>query len=242
MARDSTGKARAPRRPYVRFTRWRRAHFFRVLGETGHAQMAAAAAGVSLGCIYRLRRLEPGFTEKMAAAAAAADERLAKGQPDDGDSTGTGQQAVVIRKGRGGRLRVVAAGPHWWTERHDALFLRHLRATGNVAASARAAGFTPKSAWNRRQRLPAFAWAMDEARDSADLALEFGLAGLALGRGGAEEAGGRLDGEQAKAKLGFRAGRKLGRHSPRRPPPPTIEAVTARIERLVRAVKAQRGT
>jgi hypothetical protein len=41
----------SPRRPYVRFTRWRRAHFFRVLEETGHVQMAAAAAGVSLGCI-----------------------------------------------------------------------------------------------------------------------------------------------------------------------------------------------
>ena len=43
-------KSPSPRRSYVRFTRWRRARFFRVLEETGHAQMAAEAAGVSLGC------------------------------------------------------------------------------------------------------------------------------------------------------------------------------------------------
>jgi hypothetical protein len=170
-------KTGAPRRRYVRFTRWRRAHFFRVLEETGHAQMAAAAAGVSLGCIYRLRRLEPGFTEKMAVAVAEADRRLEEaeeGQSGDSHSTVTGlssdcpQQALVIRRGRGGRLRVMAAGRRWWTERHDAVFLAHLRATGSVAASARAAGFTPKSAWNRRDRLPGFAAAMDEAREEAD--------------------------------------------------------------------------
>lgn len=43
MAKRVASKSRAPRRPYVRFTRWRRAHFFRVPEETGHAQMAAAA-------------------------------------------------------------------------------------------------------------------------------------------------------------------------------------------------------
>jgi hypothetical protein len=37
------------------------------------------------------------------------------------------------------------------------------RNSRNVAASARAAGFTLKSAWNRRERLPSFAAAMDEA-------------------------------------------------------------------------------
>lgn len=41
-------KSASPRRSYVRFTRWRRGHFFRVLEEAGHAQMAADAAGVSL--------------------------------------------------------------------------------------------------------------------------------------------------------------------------------------------------
>ncbi|HEX8381187.1 MAG TPA: hypothetical protein VF619_11650 [Allosphingosinicella sp.] len=78
------------RRRYVRFTRWRRAHFFRVLEETGHVQMAAEAAGVSLACIYRLRRVEAGFAEKMAAAVAKADRRLEGGQSGDSHVTVTG--------------------------------------------------------------------------------------------------------------------------------------------------------
>lgn len=248
-------KPPTPRRRYVRFTRWRRAHFFRVLAETGHAQMAAAAAGVSLGCIYRLRRVEPGFTEKMIAAVAEADgvlrqaqdesaAEVEEGQSSDGHGTVTRlSQALVIRRGRGGRLRVMAAGRHWWTERHDAVFLDHLRATGSVAASARAAGFTPKSAWNRRDRLPGFARAMDEARDDADLKLLFQLAAQAQGRRGDDFAGpgARFDADQAMRTLTFRASRRLGKHAPRRPPPPSIEAVAGRIDRLVRAIKRPRG-
>lgn len=239
--------SRAPRRRYVRFTRWRRAHFFRVLEETGHAQMAAAAAGVSLGCIYRLRRLEPGFTEKMAAAVAEADRRLEaaeEGHSGDGQGTVAGlSPALVIRRGIGGRLRVMAAGRRWWTERHDAVFLAHLRATGNIAASARAAGFTPKTAWNRRDRLPGFARAMDEAREDADLELLFRLAAHAQGKRGDDFAapGAAFDAEQAMRSLTFRENRKAGRHSPRRRPPPEIGAVAERVERLASAVRRQRG-
>ncbi|HEX8224956.1 MAG TPA: hypothetical protein VF605_14140 [Allosphingosinicella sp.] len=239
-------KTAAPRRRYVRFTRWRRAHFFRVLEETGHAQMAAEAAGVSLGCIYRLRRVEAGFTEKMAAAVAGADRRLAAREGGQSLVTVPGdrprQQALVIRRGIGGRLRVMAAGKRWWTERHDAIFLAHLRATGSVAASARAAGFTPKSAWNRRDRLAGFAAAMDEARGDADLELLFQLAAHAEGKRGddfdAPEA--CFDPDQAMRVLTYRDNRRRGKHAPRRRPPPPIEAVAERIDRLVRAVKRQR--
>ena len=247
-ARIMTRKSPSPRRRYVRFTRWRRAHFFRVLEETGHVQMAAEAAGVSLGCIYRLRRVEAGFTEKMAAAVAKADRRLeAREEGQSGDShvtvTNSKQQALVIRRGRGRRLRVMAAGRRWWTERHDALFLAHLRATGSVAASARAAGFTPKSAWNRRDRLPGFARAMDEAREDADLALEFQLCVQAQrGKGDDYRADTEPDvpAEQAIRTLRFRENRKRGKHSPRRAKPPDIEAVTEKVERVVRAVKRHR--
>ena len=236
-------KSATPRRRYVRFTRWRRAHFFRVLEETGHAQMAAAAAGVSLGCIYRLRRLEPGFTEKMAAAVAEADRRLEEGQSGDGHTVARLSRALVIRRGIGGRLRVMAAGRHWWTERHDAIFFARLRATGSVAASARAAGFTPKTAWNRRDRLPGFARAMDEARDDADLELLFQLTGHAQAERGDDFDGPRsgFDAEQAMRTLTFRDNRRRGKHAPRRRPPPAIEAVAERIDHLVRAVKRQRG-
>jgi hypothetical protein len=243
----------SPRRPYVRFTRWRRAHFFRVLEETGHAQMAAEAAGVSLGCIYRLRRVESGFARKMSAAVEKADRRLEAREegrspatvPSDGSEQQArpGQQALVIRRGIGGRLRVMAAGRNWWTERHDAIFLAHLRATGSVAASARAAGFTPKTAWNRRERLPGFARAMAEAREDADLELEFQLSMEAQsGRGDDYRPGEepRVPAEQALRTLRFRANRKLGKHSPRRSNPPSIEAVTEKIERKVRAIRRKR--
>jgi hypothetical protein len=242
-----TCKSPSARRPYVRFTRWRRAHFFRVLEETGHVQMAAEAAGVSLGCIYRLRRVEAGFTAKMVAAVEKADRRLEA--EEGGQSLGTvtsdcpKQQALVIRRGIGGRLRVMAAGPNWWTERHDPIFFAHLRATGSVGASARAAGFTAKTAWNRRDRLPGFARAMDEAREDADLALEFQLSAEAQRNKGDDY---RPDGapgvsaEQAMRTLSFRENRKRGKHRPRRAKPPDIEAVAEKIERKVRAIKRHR--
>lgn len=239
-----TRQPAASRRRYVRFTRWRRAHFFRVLEETGHVQMATEAAGVSLGCIYRLRRTEAGFTGKMIAAVASADARLKREDPGAAVAIDShSQHALVIRRGIGGRLRVMAAGRHWWTERHDAVFLAHLRATGSVAASARAAGFTPKSAWNRRDRLAGFAKAMDEAREDADLALEFQLSAQAWrGRGDdhrpATEPG--VSAEQAFRILSFRENRRRGKHKPRRAKPPSIEAVTAKIERKARAIRRKR--
>lgn len=164
----------SPRRPYVRFTRWRRAHFFRVLEETGHVQMAAAAAGVSLACIYRLRRVEAGFTGKMAAAVAKADVRLAAESEAGGLLSDTGNncpEALVIRRSIGGRLKVMAVGRGRWAARHDAIFLGWLRATGCIARAARLTGFTPKAAWDRRKRLPSFARSWDDALEESQLRL-----------------------------------------------------------------------
>ncbi|MEA3047105.1 MAG: hypothetical protein QOJ53_1437 [Sphingomonadales bacterium] len=129
MAKSRSG---APRRRYVRFTRWRRRRFFALLEESGCVRLACELSGVGMGCIYRLRRTEPGFVAKMAAAAA------------------------------------------------DAVFLGHLRMTGNASASARAAGFTPKSAWNRRERLPSFARAWDAALEEAERRLNGRLTAEAL--------------------------------------------------------------
>jgi hypothetical protein len=151
-------------------------------------RMACALSGVGLGCIYRLRGTEPGFTELMAAAVAKADRRLGKDERVLRDSASTSSAApqderfedegwavapppaeedVVIRRGIGGRLRVMAAGTRWWSARHDAIFLGHLRSTGNVTRAARAAGFTPKTAYNRRDRLPSFARAWEAALDDS---------------------------------------------------------------------------
>ena len=62
-------------------------------------------------------------------------------------------------------------GPHWWEPRHDEIFLIHLRATGNVTASARAAGFTAKVAHDRRKRLPAFDAACEAALADSEMRL-----------------------------------------------------------------------
>ncbi len=69
----------------------------------------------------------------------------------------------------------MGAGGRWWTDRDDAVFLGHLRVTGNASASARAAGFTPKSAWNRKARITSFARAWEEAMEEAEIRLEMRL-------------------------------------------------------------------
>jgi hypothetical protein len=208
-----------------------------LLAESGNVRMACELSGVGLGCIYRLRRTEPGFVALMEAAVAAASVRLGSGRgpagsTDEGrpkDLSGGQVQAliqderkglegplhhaahgppprgeleeecwavapppaaddVVVRRGIGGRLRVMAAGTRWWSARHDAVFLGHLRATGNVALSARLTGFTKKTAYNRRERLPSFARAWEAALDDSEPRLEARVTAEALkGTWGTEE-------------------------------------------------------
>lgn len=76
---------------------------------------------------------------------------------------------LVVRRGMGGRLQLMAPGrPYWEPERHDEIFLRALRGTGNVEASARAAGFTKKVAYDQMRARPAFAAACLRARKEAE--------------------------------------------------------------------------
>lgn len=169
--RRGSGRTDQPKRRYVRFTRWRRRRFFALLEESGNVRMACALSGAGLGCIYRLRRTEPGFVALMAAAKAKADGVLRDASPAPEDER-LADDCVVIRHGRGGRLRMMAPGDHWWSSRHDAIFLGHLRVTGNATLSAKAAGFTVKSAWNRRERLPSFARAWDKALEESEERLQ----------------------------------------------------------------------
>jgi hypothetical protein len=166
-------KPATPRRRYVRFTRWRRRRFFALLAESGNVRMAAELAGVGLGAIYRLRRVEAGFAERMAEAVAVASGALrdagSAGSPAPQDEREGG---LVIRRGISGRLRVMAVSPRSWQDRHDPIFLGHLAATGNVGAAARAAGFTKKSAYDRRKARPDFAAAWDKALERSEMHLQ----------------------------------------------------------------------
>jgi hypothetical protein len=61
-------------------------------------------------------------------------------------------QGLVPRRGKGGLVRLVSPGQHWWEPRHDEMFLRGLRGTGNVEAAAKAAGFTVRTAQNQMKK------------------------------------------------------------------------------------------
>jgi len=86
-----------------------------------------------------------------------------------------------------------------WTKRDIEIFLSHLRVTGNVSASAEAAGKSGKAAYNLRAVDAGFAAQMDAAEAEFEARLESRIALYA-------ETGGKLpplreDGEPAEAPL-----------------------------------------
>lgn len=189
----------APKRPYVRVTSWRRRRFFAVLAETGTVKVAAELAGLGIGAVYRLRKREPGFRERMEAAIAVGAARLetstSSPHPPTADVAGPSIAAagsspgrtqkpplspngrgelcgLVPRRGQGGRVRLVSPGQRWWEPRHDEIFLLGLRGSGNVAASARAAGFTARTAYNQMRKRPCFAQECERAIAEAKPRLE----------------------------------------------------------------------
>ena len=214
MSRGQAAGRGQARQRYVRATRWRRRRFFALLEETGQVRLAAELSGLGLGCIYRLRRLEPGFGERMIEARDAASRRLAGSEPAEGPGS-AGSDGLVVRRGPGGQLRAVAPARGWWGERDDAVFLGALRATGNAAAACRIAGFSTRAAYNRRSRLPGFAAAWEQALAESPPRLEARMLAEALRRVGAERweeppEGGRFDAATAiriAARLDKRARR-----------------------------------
>ncbi|MCY7271487.1 MAG: hypothetical protein LH485_05470 [Sphingomonas bacterium] len=70
------------------------------------------------------------------------------------------------------RIRINGA---WWSDEAEALFLNHLAASCNVAASAAAAGFSANTAYNHRRCDPAFARKWQAALDQGYARLEMEL-------------------------------------------------------------------
>jgi hypothetical protein len=174
MTRD--GK-QPPRRRYRRTSPRRRTRFLKALEGSGNVCEAAAETGFPRATIYKLRRQDAGFATAMDAATAAADARLTAEAEEDARSPRppAAEDALIIRKGRGGRTQLVAAGTHWWGARADAIFLAHFRRSGNVTLSAKAAGFSAKAAHERRARSAGFARAWKEAAEEAEIWLEWRL-------------------------------------------------------------------
>jgi len=142
-----------------------------------------------------------------------------------------------------------------WTRTNERIFITHLRATGNVSASARAAGKKPSSAYELRSRDPVFAAQWDEALRDSRLRLhsklivyvETGGADPVYDEDGAPVDPGleNFDPDLALRLLKFHADSETGGRRGRPGPPPVSEeelnaALLRRFDQLDRRRARQR--
>jgi molybdenum-dependent DNA-binding transcriptional regulator ModE len=237
--------AERDRRRY--FTAPRREQYLANLRRTGNHSAAAREAGVSERAVRRFRARTPDYEALCAAAVREAQRRL-------GGMAGDGTESAFesIRRGADGRLKIQAQGSRRWSRRAEDRFFAVLRESGNIAASARAAGVSREAVWKRRRTWPAFARRFGEAMEEAEIALEFRV--LCLGsnwteaaeEGGAaaeeacdaaaREAAARFDPELALRFLKWRTDRK-GSRPASAAALPSAEEVRERILRKVAAIR-----
>jgi hypothetical protein len=176
----------ARRRVYVPLRR-RAGRFLTALEESGNVTLARETAGLGKERVYRLRRNDPEFAARWRAALAAFRERAERW--DGIDLEALERDGLTVKRGRGGEMQIYAAHPLAWTKRREDCFFACFAETGNVAAAARAAGFSGKAAWARARACPAFAERLAAARAEATERLEFQLieqgTNLLSGEGGA---------------------------------------------------------
>lgn len=176
------------KRKVRRFTVERRAAFLDHLRRSGNQAAAARSLGFDRTVPEQRRKRDAAFELECRAAIEEAGRRLA-GATDpfahDGDAA-----FETIRGGRRGRPQIVATRTGKWSKRAEDLFLDILRGCGNVAAAARATGFSESLIWQRRRKWPEFERRMEAALEEAEVVLEFRLATLGIDRCG-------VDGEEA---------------------------------------------
>jgi len=239
------------RRPYGRLTAEQRARFLAVLRETGNRKAAAAAIGVEPRLMDQRREHDPELDRDWEEAAEAAHRELS-GATGPFDCP-KGGRFNMIRRGKRGRLQLVSTGEDRWNAAVERRFLEALRVCGSVRGAARAVGFSEGAIWDRRRKWPAFANALEQLLDEAELALEFRLASEGSDIVPAEEApgteesaappmqGAPFDPDFAMRFLKWREEKRRGRGrwAPRAKPP-SIEQVTEKIVRRVLAIKRHR--
>lgn len=166
---------RAPEKaPRMRLSPERRERFLEVLGETGNRRLAAEAIGVEPRLMDQRRRFDRLLDRQWREALERAERRLAGAAgPLD-----TGREFNVIRKAPNGQTQIVTAGPKRWSQKVEARFLAALGMCGNVAAAARSVGFSEGAIWQRRRKFTAFAQAMEEVLEEAEIRIEFRLAAM----------------------------------------------------------------
>ncbi len=173
MGEEEKAPERAPR---MRLSAERRDRFLEVLGQTGNRRFAAEAIGVDPRLMDQRRRFDKVLDRQWEAALDQAHRRLS-GADGPFDCIG-GRELNVIKKGRGGRLMIVASGPKRWCKAVEDRFFATLRMCGNVAASARAVGFGESCVWQRRAKWPGFARRMEEVLEEAEMRIEYRLAAM----------------------------------------------------------------
>ncbi|HEX8309421.1 MAG TPA: hypothetical protein VF645_13480 [Allosphingosinicella sp.] len=159
-----------------------------------------------------------------------------------------GSREPVIRRTSNGRIQISYVREADMTSTQEAEFLALLRATGNFEGSAAAIGFHASTLYRRIRRWPDFARRCEQARDEADVELEYKLVGQAhalLRRPGEVRLEGEdempFDPEAAIRILHFldrrRAGRLGGR--PLKGPPErsfeqAVESILAKVDAIDR--------
>lgn len=248
------------RRPLRRLTQARREKFLEVLGQTGNRRMAAEAIGFEPRLMDQRRQYDPLLDRQWIEMLEQADRRLA-GIEGPFDPALGDMPVVVVKRGSNGRIMLQKAGEKRWSRTVEDRFFATLAMCGNIAASARAVGFSQSCIDQRRRKWPDFARRMEEVLDDAEVEIEFRMAaevlrGRARGKGdshfpqggaGPELPAGEsdcpppLDMDSAMRFLKWRQEKKAGRgRRGRVPTPPSIEAVTEKIVRRVKAIKKHR--
>jgi hypothetical protein len=230
-------KGTARRSVYVPLKR-RAARFVEALAQTGNVTMARETAGLGKDRVYGHRKENAEFAAAWEAALAAFRARIEAAE-ESGELGSVEEAGLVLRPGRGGRLQLVSPRPDQWTKKKEEIFLAHFAASANVTAASRAAGFTSKTAWERRRTNADFERRFEEAKAAALDAIELmlmeeGAKLLAAGEGERPDpqlAMWLLKRRDQAAAGGLKRG---GRYGPRRP---TIEEVTEKITRKVGAIK-----
>ena len=177
------------------FIEERRATYLAMLRRTGNHRAAAETAGISASAARRYRKRTPDYAARCLEAEREAEAVLAGAEsPFDGARDGAFES---IRRGADGRLKIQAQGKRRWSVAAEDVFFAVLRESGNIAASARAAGVSRESVWKRRRRWPAFARRFEETMDEAEVVLEFRVA--CVGTNWADEVEDRLGEEDPPA-------------------------------------------
>jgi hypothetical protein len=232
------------RGPLRRLTQLRREKFLEVLAQTGNRRMAAEAIGFEPRLMDQRRRYDRLLDSQWTEALDQVDRRLA-GIEGPYDQALDGPP-MVIKRGRGGRLMLQKAGEKRWSRAVEDRFFATLAMCGNIAASARAVGFSQSCIDQRRRKWPDFARRLEETLDDAEIEIEFRVAAEVQGKrggGGGQPAiePGPLDMDSAMRFLKWRQEKKAGRgRRGRVPAPPSIESVTEKIVRKVAAIKKHR--